>query len=145
VADNVDVVVGGAGLSGLTTAYRLVQQGVDGVVVLEAKDRVGGRTLTTMVDGTVLDAGATIVSLLSKKSWRWHGPRRPHSADSALEQQFGPQARDIEAYQDTNWADEPFQSGRERGLAPGVLTRARTTMATTVGGIRWAGVETARR
>ena len=66
MAHNVDVVVVGAGLSGLTTAYRLVRQGIDRVVVLEAKDRVGGRTLTTTVDGTVLDAGATIISPAQK-------------------------------------------------------------------------------
>jgi monoamine oxidase len=62
VTQNVDVAVIGAGISGLTTAYRLCQHGVDRVVVIEAKDRVGGRTLTTTVDGIVLDAGATIVS-----------------------------------------------------------------------------------
>ena len=66
MAHNVDVVVVCAGLSGLTTAYRLVRKGIDRVVVLEAKDRVGGRTLTTTVDGTVLDAGATIVAPAQK-------------------------------------------------------------------------------
>jgi monoamine oxidase len=43
---NVDVVVIGAGLAGLTTAYRLLQQGAT-VQVLEANNRVGGRTLNT--------------------------------------------------------------------------------------------------
>ncbi|EID17073.1 amine oxidase [Mycobacterium xenopi RIVM700367] len=71
--------------------------------------------------------------------------KRQQAVLNALEQQFGPQARDIEAYHDTNWADEPFQNGCEGGLAPGVLTSARTTMATAVGGIHWAGVETAHR
>ena len=82
MAHNVDVVVVGAGLSGLTTAYRLVRQGIDRVVVLEAKDRVGGRTLTTTVDGTVLDAGATIVAPAQKTSWRW--PLISASARSGL-------------------------------------------------------------
>lgn len=40
-----DVVVVGAGVTGLTAALRLVEQGKD-VVVLEARDRVGGRLST---------------------------------------------------------------------------------------------------
>lgn len=40
-----DVIVVGAGVTGLTTAYRLSQAGRD-VLVLEARDRVGGRLLT---------------------------------------------------------------------------------------------------
>ncbi|SDR97330.1 monoamine oxidase [Paraoerskovia marina] len=43
-----DIVVVGAGVSGLVTADRLTTQGYD-VVVLEARDRVGGRTHTVPV------------------------------------------------------------------------------------------------
>src|SRR5207245_5133282 len=41
-----DVVVVGGGLAGLTTARRLVQHGVSSVIVLAARNRVGGRTCT---------------------------------------------------------------------------------------------------
>ena len=52
-----DVVVVGAGLAGLTTARRLVQHGVRSVLVLEARDRVGGRTRTIHKHGTFVDIG----------------------------------------------------------------------------------------
>ena len=52
-----EVVVVGAGLAGLTTARRLVQHGVRSVLVLEARDRVGGRTHTIHKHGTFLDVG----------------------------------------------------------------------------------------
>jgi len=52
-----DVVIVGAGLAGLSAARSLVAKGV-GVVVLEARDRVGGRTLTySLGDGRVIDVG----------------------------------------------------------------------------------------
>lgn len=47
------VLVVGAGLAGLTAATRLEQQGLD-VVVLEARNRVGGRVLTHRLDNGVL-------------------------------------------------------------------------------------------
>lgn len=51
------VVVVGAGITGLTTALTLFHQGVD-VQLLEASERVGGKVLTTLVRGTLIDAGA---------------------------------------------------------------------------------------
>ncbi len=52
-----DVIVIGAGLAGLTTASDLVQSR-HSVVVLEARDRVGGRTLNHPVgDGEVIEVG----------------------------------------------------------------------------------------
>lgn len=55
--EQAEVVVVGAGLSGLRAATRLHAAGVD-VCVLEARDRVGGRTLTRVVDGVAWDLGA---------------------------------------------------------------------------------------
>ncbi len=52
-----DVCIVGAGYAGLTAAWRLHQQGRS-VVVVEARDRVGGRIWTTrLADGTTIDRG----------------------------------------------------------------------------------------
>ncbi|RDI41349.1 flavin monoamine oxidase family protein [Nocardia mexicana] len=54
----VDVAIVGAGLSGLTAADQLARDGYE-VVVLEGRDRVGGRIRTTEIAGVPVDAGAT--------------------------------------------------------------------------------------
>ena len=59
--ENPRVVVVGAGLAGLTTAYRLHQEGVD-VHVYEARNRVGGRVLTAIVGNTIAELGGQNVS-----------------------------------------------------------------------------------
>jgi monoamine oxidase len=61
-----DVVVVGAGISGLAAASELVAAGLT-VVVLEGRDRIGGRLLTHAVGDARLDLGAT---------WFWPGERR---------------------------------------------------------------------
>ena len=50
------VIVVGAGIAGLTVANALTTAGVDCVVV-EARDRIGGRLHTVEVDGHVADLG----------------------------------------------------------------------------------------
>jgi monoamine oxidase len=58
---DVDVCVVGAGFAGLTAALRLKQAGRS-VAVLEARDRVGGRTFTELrADGTWIDRGGAWV------------------------------------------------------------------------------------
>ena len=57
---NADIVVVGAGFAGLSAARDLVRLGHD-VVVLEGRDRVGGRSSTTTIAGTPVDLGGTFV------------------------------------------------------------------------------------
>jgi monoamine oxidase len=54
---NADVIVVGAGVAGLTAARLLQEQGLT-VIVLEARDRVGGR-VHTLRDGRITDLGAS--------------------------------------------------------------------------------------
>ncbi len=53
-----DTIVVGAGVAGLTAARLLARSG-QRVVVLEARDRVGGRVWTDRTDGHVMDRGAS--------------------------------------------------------------------------------------
>src|ERR1700761_9490451 len=55
-----DVVVVGAGFAGLSAARDLVRLGHD-VVVLEGRDRVGGRSSTATIAGVPVDLGGTFV------------------------------------------------------------------------------------
>lgn len=59
-----DVVVVGAGLSGLTAAHRLAAAGAD-VCALEAGDRVGGRVWTPEAHGVRFEAGGEAVDLVN--------------------------------------------------------------------------------
>ncbi len=55
-----DVIVVGAGFAGLSAARELTERGYQ-VVVLEGRDRVGGRSYTATVAGVPVDLGATFV------------------------------------------------------------------------------------
>lgn len=59
--EDADYIVVGAGFAGLTAALRLTQAG-HSVLVIEARDRPGGRTFTeTRADGSYIDHGGTWV------------------------------------------------------------------------------------
>lgn len=65
-----DVIVVGAGLTGLRAATRLAEAGRD-VVVLEANDAVGGRERTDIVDGFRLDLGFHVLNPAYPAVRRW--------------------------------------------------------------------------
>ncbi|MBM9485441.1 FAD-dependent oxidoreductase [Pseudomonas sp. ICBG1301] len=68
-----DVVIIGAGLSGLTSARDLQAAGCESFVVLEARDRVGGRTFNhDLGNGVISEAGG-----------QWIGPGQTSIADLA--------------------------------------------------------------
>ncbi|EUA89515.1 FAD binding domain protein [Mycobacterium ulcerans str. Harvey] len=66
----VDVVIVGAGFAGLAAARDLARQGHD-VLVLEGRDRVGGRSFTGSIAGLPADMGGSFVGPARTQSWRW--------------------------------------------------------------------------
>ncbi|MGT2433084.1 flavin monoamine oxidase family protein [Cupriavidus basilensis] len=73
--EETDVIVVGGGFSGLTAARQLHEHGMR-VVVLEARDRVGGRTMSGSIAGLTVDLGGM-----------WAGPTQ--TALIALADEFG--------------------------------------------------------
>src|SRR3546814_14454952 len=56
-----DVLIIGGGLSGLAAGWELKKGGFERFAVLEARDRVGGRTLNQTVNGAPVEAGANLI------------------------------------------------------------------------------------
>jgi monoamine oxidase len=109
--NNVDVVVVGAGFAGLTAARKLEQAGVS-VVVLEADDRVGGRSMPGHVAGHVMDLGA-----------QWVAPSQHHLL--ALAKELGvttyPQYVEGEHIVDFAGRAARYREGEDLPLEPGDL------------------------
>lgn len=68
MTETTDVVVVGAGFAGLITARELTRKGLN-VVVLEARDRIGGRTWTDHRLGHDLEIGGTWLHWTQPHSW----------------------------------------------------------------------------
>lgn len=100
--ESVDVVVVGAGLSGLTCAHLAHRAGLD-VVVLEARDRVGGRTLSVDVEGVRFDLGG-----------QWIGGTQHRVA--ALADALG-----LETFPQFHDGDKVLEVGRERATYKGTI------------------------
>ncbi|PCE30479.1 flavin monoamine oxidase family protein [Burkholderia ubonensis] len=73
--DVLDVVIIGAGLAGLTAARDLCLAGSESFLVLEARDRVGGRTLNHNIDG----------GYVTEVGGQWIGPGQTAVANLARE------------------------------------------------------------
>lgn len=74
-----DVAIIGAGLAGLTAARDLHLAGCQSFIVLEARDRVGGRTLNYSIEG----------GYVSEVGGQWIGPGQTAVADLARELDVG--------------------------------------------------------
>jgi monoamine oxidase len=122
----VDVVVVGAGFAGLTTARRLRAAG-HSVVVLEADDRVGGRTKAGMIAGEVVDLGG-----------QWVGPTQTHLLALAKEygvatyQQYatGKNIADVGGYRADYEGETPALAPDAMAEFVDVVTKIETTAAT---------------
>ncbi|KAK3191074.1 hypothetical protein K4F52_003024 [Lecanicillium sp. MT-2017a] len=68
-SDIYDVIVIGAGYSGLVACRDLTLSGAK-VLLLEAKDRIGGRTFTSSIDGHLYELGGTYIHWMQPNVWR---------------------------------------------------------------------------
>ncbi len=66
-----DIVIIGAGYAGIAAAKKL-HETVKDFIVLEARDRIGGRTLTEVIEcGAIIDFGAAWIGPTQYHVWNW--------------------------------------------------------------------------
>lgn len=118
---DVDVVVVGAGIAGLSAARTLLAFGLD-VTVLEARDRVGGRLLSLPAPGGSLDVGAT---------WFW--PNEPRIAALIADLEVATHAQHLAGdamYHDSNGIQR--MAGNPIDVASGRITAGAQELAHAV-------------
>ena len=107
-----DVVVIGAGACGLTAATRLRDAGAS-VVVLEARDRVGGRLWTDESEGVLLELGLSSLQLSERGrgfAFRWDRP-----LDMRMDPALPVSAADIvNGWDEEDLANAIYRFGEER-------------------------------
>ena len=124
-SDDADIIVIGAGLSGLYSAMLLSQLGLN-VRVLEAGSEVGGRVKTLNTRNGPLDVGASQIGL---------GYARVRSACRTLGLRLIPEDRDLLSFamhakgewiEAKNWKNNPLNQcrGDERDILPMMMGRA---------------------
>lgn len=132
-----DVIVVGAGAAGIAAARQLVANGI-AVAVLEARDRVGGRTVTTRLRGHPIDLGAhwlhagpinplvrlgmergEPLRIAAQESHLWVGRRPGRPAERAAhERAFAVADRAMTAQGAVAGPDRPALSALPPGLGP---------------------------
>ncbi|HRJ68914.1 MAG TPA: NAD(P)/FAD-dependent oxidoreductase [Beijerinckiaceae bacterium] len=108
-SSQVEVVIVGAGAAGLAAAKTLRRHNVS-FVVLEARDRIGGRTVTDTSLGAAFDGGATFIHFADRNPW------------SKFAEEYGVEAR-----------VGSWRSGGSRSFSDGVPVPAEAAAA------RWQG------
>ncbi|MFZ0324571.1 MAG: FAD-dependent oxidoreductase, partial [Actinomycetes bacterium] len=134
MTNDADVIVVGAGLAGLRAARDLAEQGRR-VLVLESRDRVGGRGWTSTFPGTDVPV---------EMGGAWFTPRQPLAA--AEIERYGIGVRTFEPVTHTRWLtdgqlrmDAPFPPDDARCVAQWQRVQDdAAAMAAGVDDVRWA-------